>query len=193
MNEGERLLSPREAGQRLGVSDRTIKRWIEAGKLSGIRPGKAYMIPESSIGELLEESKVGKKASAPASHEEADRRNTEPAQGRSPTDADLHKLALLEQVWLGLAELSASYLLDPTEERMSLVAMTVENFSYYVLAYETLREVKFAPGQLDGLQAAFNTVHELLQQASRGESVLTPEAERAVRHFEAMAEAVRNA
>lgn len=62
MEEHERLLSPVEAGQIFNVSARTIKRWIESGKLRGVRPGKAYRIPESAVNELLEGSGVGPKA-----------------------------------------------------------------------------------------------------------------------------------
>ncbi len=62
MKERDHMLTSAEAGRRLGVTDRTVKRWIEAGKLRGFRPGKAYQIPESAVEDLLAESEVHPKA-----------------------------------------------------------------------------------------------------------------------------------
>lgn len=61
------MLTPREAGRRFGVTDRTVKRWIEQGKLRGYRPGKAYQVPESAVEELLERSEIRPKAPGPFS------------------------------------------------------------------------------------------------------------------------------
>jgi excisionase family DNA binding protein len=49
---------------RLGVSERTVRRWIKAGKLKATRPGRDYRIPESALRELVEEGEVSPKASA---------------------------------------------------------------------------------------------------------------------------------
>jgi excisionase family DNA binding protein len=49
---------------RLGVSERTVRRWIKAGKLKATRPGRDYRIPESALRELVEEGKVSPKAPA---------------------------------------------------------------------------------------------------------------------------------
>jgi excisionase family DNA binding protein len=62
MKERGHMLTSAEAGRRLGVTDRTVKRWVEAGKLRGFRPGKAYQIPESAVEDLLAESEVHPKA-----------------------------------------------------------------------------------------------------------------------------------
>ncbi len=67
MTEHEKMLTPTEAGQRLGVTDRTVKRWIEDGKLRGFRPGKAYQVPESAVEGLLRESEIRPKALPAAS------------------------------------------------------------------------------------------------------------------------------
>lgn len=69
MLEHERRLTPREAGRRLGVTDRTVKRWIEQGKLRGYRPGRAYQVPESAVDELLEKSEIRPKEKVPLSLE----------------------------------------------------------------------------------------------------------------------------
>src|SRR5215217_6940326 len=50
---------------RLGVSERTVRRWIKAGKLRAYRPGRDFRIPESALTELVEESEVRPKAQAP--------------------------------------------------------------------------------------------------------------------------------
>jgi excisionase family DNA binding protein len=52
---------------RLGVSERTVRRWIKAGKLKATRPGRDYRIPESALRELVEEGEVSPKAPAPPS------------------------------------------------------------------------------------------------------------------------------
>jgi excisionase family DNA binding protein len=49
---------------RLGVSERTVRRWIKAGKLKATRPGRDYRIPESALRELVEEGEVSPKAVA---------------------------------------------------------------------------------------------------------------------------------
>jgi excisionase family DNA binding protein len=50
---------------RLGVSERTVRRWIKAGKLRAYRPGRDYRIPESAVREFVEVSEVSPKALAP--------------------------------------------------------------------------------------------------------------------------------
>ena len=54
----DKRLTPEEAGERLGVSGRTVKRWVIDGKIEGYRPGLAYQIPASAVEELLEKSRV---------------------------------------------------------------------------------------------------------------------------------------
>jgi excisionase family DNA binding protein len=49
---------------RLGVSERTVRRWIKAGKLKATRPGRDYRIPESALRALVEEGEVSPKAPA---------------------------------------------------------------------------------------------------------------------------------
>ncbi len=50
----ERLLPPREACKRLGISFITLKRWIYSGKIRAIRtPTGRWMIPESEIERII--------------------------------------------------------------------------------------------------------------------------------------------
>ena|SRR5215212_8432778 len=51
---------------RLGVSERTVRRWIQSGKLKATRPGRDYRIPESAVRALIEESEVSPKGPAPS-------------------------------------------------------------------------------------------------------------------------------
>jgi excisionase family DNA binding protein len=60
----EEHLSLAEAAERMGISERTARRWIKSGKLRAYKPGRDYWIPESALTELVEESKVHPKASA---------------------------------------------------------------------------------------------------------------------------------
>src|SRR5215212_9715525 len=63
----ERLVPLSTVAGRLGVSERTVRRWIKAGKLKATRPGRDYRIPESALRELVEEGEVSPKAPAPPS------------------------------------------------------------------------------------------------------------------------------
>ena len=50
----ERLLPPREACKRLGISFITLKRWIYSGKIRAVRtPTGRWMIPESEIERII--------------------------------------------------------------------------------------------------------------------------------------------
>jgi excisionase family DNA binding protein len=61
----ERHLSLAEAAERLGISERSARRWIKSGKLRAYKPGRDYWIPESTIREVVERSEVRPKATAP--------------------------------------------------------------------------------------------------------------------------------
>ena len=65
----EEHLSLAEAAERLGISERTARRWINSGKLRAYKPGRDYRIPESAIREAVEGSEVRPKVSAPPSQE----------------------------------------------------------------------------------------------------------------------------
>jgi excisionase family DNA binding protein len=65
----ERHLTLKEARAELGVSERTIHRWIKSGKLKSYKPGRDHRIPESAIREVIEESEVYPKAEAPPSQD----------------------------------------------------------------------------------------------------------------------------
>jgi excisionase family DNA binding protein len=60
----EEHLSLADAAERMGISERTARRWIKSGKLRAYKPGRDYWIPESALTELVEESKVHPKAPA---------------------------------------------------------------------------------------------------------------------------------
>jgi len=50
----ERLLPPREACKRLGISFITLKRWIYSGKIRAVKtPSGRWMIPKSEIERII--------------------------------------------------------------------------------------------------------------------------------------------
>jgi len=50
----ERLLPPREACRRLGISFTTLKRWIYSGKIRAVlTPTGRWMIPESEVERII--------------------------------------------------------------------------------------------------------------------------------------------
>ena len=58
----EELLSPQEAGDRLGVSVYTVRRWIKEGKLRAFRPGKEYRVRVADLEEFFAAREVHPKA-----------------------------------------------------------------------------------------------------------------------------------
>ena len=51
--------SAREAAQRIGVSDRTIIRWIRRGRLEGRKLGGEYVIPSHALDQFLDHQSGG--------------------------------------------------------------------------------------------------------------------------------------
>src|SRR5215208_8322813 len=60
----ENHLSLAEAAERMGISERTARRWIKSGKLRAYKPGRDYRIPESALRALVKESEISPKAPA---------------------------------------------------------------------------------------------------------------------------------
>jgi excisionase family DNA binding protein len=58
----DRNLSLSAVAGTLGVSERTVRRWIQSGKLRAYKPGRDYRIPQSAVRELVEESEISPKA-----------------------------------------------------------------------------------------------------------------------------------
>ena len=52
----DRQLSLAEVAGVMGVSERTVRRWIKSGKLRAYKPGRDYRIPESALRAFVEES-----------------------------------------------------------------------------------------------------------------------------------------
>jgi excisionase family DNA binding protein len=46
----------------MGVSERTVRRWIKAGRLKAYKPGRDYRIPEAGLRTFIEESEISPKA-----------------------------------------------------------------------------------------------------------------------------------
>ena len=58
----DRHLALSEVAGLMGVSERTVRRWIKSGKLRAYKPGRDYRIPESAVRELVEDSEISPKA-----------------------------------------------------------------------------------------------------------------------------------
>jgi excisionase family DNA binding protein len=65
----DRQLSLSEVAGLMGVSERTVRRWIKSGKLRAYKPGRDYRIPESAFREFVEESEISPKAHGRSSPE----------------------------------------------------------------------------------------------------------------------------
>jgi excisionase family DNA binding protein len=65
LEETTRSLS--EVAGAMGVSERTVRRWIKSGRLKAYKPGRDYYIPEAALRQFIEESEIRPKAEAPPS------------------------------------------------------------------------------------------------------------------------------
>lgn len=52
------MLTTGEVAKRLGVTDRTIRNWIESGRLKGFRFGNSYRIAEEDLEKFIIDSAV---------------------------------------------------------------------------------------------------------------------------------------
>jgi excisionase family DNA binding protein len=57
----DRQLSLSEVAGLMGVSERTVRRWIKSGKLRAYKPGRDYRIPESAFQKFVAESEISPK------------------------------------------------------------------------------------------------------------------------------------
>ncbi|MFP3287649.1 MAG: IS607 family transposase [Acidilobus sp.] len=65
MSTAERLLRPKEACQRLGISYPTLARWVKEGKIRAVRTaGGKYRIPESEVMRIAEGLPVSREVRA---------------------------------------------------------------------------------------------------------------------------------
>lgn len=58
----DRHLTLSEVAGLMGVSERTVRRWIKSGKLRAYKPGRDYRIPESSLRTFVKDSEISPKA-----------------------------------------------------------------------------------------------------------------------------------
>ena len=55
MTDREQLMTPKQAAERLIVSEKTVKDWLRAGTLKGIKVGRLWRIRESDLQEFLKD------------------------------------------------------------------------------------------------------------------------------------------
>ena len=53
-------MTPEEAAKRLAVSPRTLREWLRAGKLKGVKMGSLWRVAEHDLAQFIETSKVKK-------------------------------------------------------------------------------------------------------------------------------------
>jgi len=88
----DRNLSLSTVAGSLGVSERTVRRWIKSGKLKAYKPGRDYRIPESALRELVEESEISPKAPRRSSPEPSLFNGLENERRYRPNDRDIEAL-----------------------------------------------------------------------------------------------------
>lgn len=50
----EKLLTPEEAADKLAVSVKTLKDWLRAGKLKGVKVGRLWRVRESDLEQFIQ-------------------------------------------------------------------------------------------------------------------------------------------
>jgi excisionase family DNA binding protein len=155
----ERHLSLKEAQAALGVSERTIHRWIKSGKLKSYKPGRDHRIPESAIRKVVEESEVYPKQRGLLSAEWA----------LSLADEDTFQQAITNAL---------------SQDLRSLVVDLVGN--YQPRLFEDVRGVKPSPEDVRRVRAFMRaySIAEVLQQ--RGEEAPESYILALRRHMDAM-------
>jgi excisionase family DNA binding protein len=177
----EDLLSPQEAGERLGVSVYTVRRWIQEGRIPAYKPGKEYRIRESDLEEFLAAREVRPKGPRRSSLEQTfndvidERRLSRfagaivAAAGRwgeamADADTDDHKrFGLID------AALSLSSVISERAEQEDWEALTNQERLEIVAAMEKLREA--AERGLDHLKASGGSKAQEEQAEQRREQI----------------------
>lgn len=57
--EDTKLLTPEEAAERLNVSPVTIRKWLRAGKLRGVKVSVLWRVKESDLNDFIENRRSG--------------------------------------------------------------------------------------------------------------------------------------
>jgi excisionase family DNA binding protein len=81
----DRLITPKDAADRLAVSPATVLLWLKTGQLRGVKAGKLWRIRERAIDEFLKEPELPRKA-APADEPMEARKPARGANGRDTGD-----------------------------------------------------------------------------------------------------------
>jgi excisionase family DNA binding protein len=63
-------LTAQEVADRLGITEKTVRRWIEAGRLEAAKVGNAYSIRLSEAEEVFRGSRAGRGAAASSTLEQ---------------------------------------------------------------------------------------------------------------------------
>ena len=50
----EKMFTPEEAAEVLGVSAYTVGQWLRAGKIRGVKVGRLWRVPESALDEVAQ-------------------------------------------------------------------------------------------------------------------------------------------
>jgi excisionase family DNA binding protein len=89
----EQTRSLSEVAGLMGVSERTVRRWIKSGRLKAYKPGRDYRIPETALRTFIEESEISPKVPAPPSSDDLTLNHLLEEEERRRTEYDLILLA----------------------------------------------------------------------------------------------------
>jgi excisionase family DNA binding protein len=102
VEEPTRSLS--EVAGAMGVSERTVRRWIKSGRLKAYKPGRDYHIPEAALRQFIDESEVRPKEGAPFSPQPTFNHVIAEEERRAKFGSWAQPLTLKNEAWLKLLE-----------------------------------------------------------------------------------------
>jgi excisionase family DNA binding protein len=173
----EELLSLQEAGDRLGVSVYTVRRWIQTGKLRAFKPGKEYRVREADLEEFLRAREVVPKGLAPTSPQRSLLNHLADVEEerRRPTDREIRALdrwLSYLQLRLDKHNLTAPEIMHELDAAIAFGRRVAEypdevfrRFMQLVgRAFEEAKSLKALQDELAGLEASMKHLEEAHEQ-----------------------------
>jgi excisionase family DNA binding protein len=126
----------------MGVSERTVRRWIKGGRLKAYKPGRDYRIPEAGLRAFIEESEISPKDQAPLQLELEEQRGD---------DEERHGS---NNVWRAEYLARGNEMLDKWEDELEEeIALAESDLDHF---FEWLQEIReFGNPYINGLISAY--------------------------------------
>lgn len=164
----DQQLSLSEVAGLMGVSERTVRRWIKAGRLQAFKPGRDYRIPASALRAFVRESEVSPKARGRSSLEPTLWNGVLEDERRSLTDAELNAVDALNAFSDQLEEFFVKFLPENAHTELGKNLLTMQRFTARIaaaLSLPSLERASVRPVMLPAAARFVELVHQLEEHA----------------------------